>query len=61
MTCQICLDIANNIWCQGCSDEIEESCDNGQCDAYSMIERGSVNGHRIPDEIIKKYKLEEVK
>jgi len=49
MACKICEYIADEIDCAGCSNEIVRSCEeSGDCDGVAMLQRGSVDGHKIP-------------
>mgnify|MGYP001566742235 FL=1 len=54
MVCKKCEEIALQIQCQSCGDDICNSCDNGICEADEIVKRGSVNGHPVEKIIIEK-------
>lgn len=51
MSCYLCDAIADDIQCQSCADSIIENCNNGECEAYELLMRGTCDGHTISNEV----------
>ena len=53
MACYVCEQIADDVCCQTCAEYIIDECVHGTCQAMDILSSGSIDGHKISDNIIK--------